>query len=377
MWVLQLELPNAVGEVGERLDRQTLLRQYARQVISITSDQGVEFGFGSLPQLETNHMVHEAAATLQTRPSLFDALQDETQLDANCELQLQCQSDNIQVRQEGSDPLHFFCNAFHVAGIKHVSDNSLKSVTASMKCWEPLLGQLKGIEKLLSRVQYRERLCAVCMPEGHPETSVVEAFNAKLGGLRWEVVVEFCLQLLDIQDHLRRHWDLDLFLRGAAGHGRWTLAADFTEADSAIRSSVFWGRVGVISQITFGCEFIGRWAGGCPCHEPMTTFHDVSKPNRPLGAKDSDFKCVRKGCRAAELACGQGLQTQLRLMSQQCGLIQCHFSRIVDDRTAQDELHADWATARSRLFGALLLLIQTVLLAVSVLYACVFILKGK
>lgn len=351
LWVLQLELPNAVCRNGDNPDRQTLLEQYAQQVVSFTSDQGVEFGFGSLPQLAVNPLVSEAASILETRPVQSEALEDEDQ-----QRHVPVMERQVQVLEHQLQPvhecMHLFVNSFQIAGIKHVTDNLLKSVTSHMACWEPLLAQLKGIEKLVSRVQYRERLTAVLMPEGHPDTLLVQSFSAKLGGLRWQVVVDFCIQLLTIQDHLIQYWDLKKFLAGASGHGRCCLAADFTDADSAIRSSIFWGRVGVVSQIALECEFVGRWAGGCPCHEPLLNHEPAS--DRMICSRafaDDNFKCPRKGCRAAKLACGQGLQVQLRLMTQQCGLVQGHFSRVAGNKCAQDELHADWASARSRLFG--------------------------
>lgn len=251
------------------------------------------------------------------------------------------------------DVLHLFANAIQVAGLRHVSDNLLKSVMSSMSLWSPLLVQLHNMEKLLSRIQYKERLVAVCIPEHDVlARSSVSSFQAKLGGLRWEVVVDFCLQLLEVKDHMRKYWSMPKFLQGASGYGQWCLNADFEAANSAILSEIFWERVGVVAQIAFESEFIGRWASGCPCHD-VTHKSKYEDQNRKA-TSTADFACSRKGCRAPELASGQGLQTQLRLMSQQQVVFHSHASAMGLSSTATNELHTDWIRARSRLFGQLL-----------------------
>lgn len=368
LWVLQLELPTQ-GESS----RTEILRRYCHQVISITSDQGTEFGFGSLPELKGDEHIADVAAVLETKPQQSHLCLEE---DKYQPLEIQDQVEQLdpalqevalnrrmsqeqqleEQRPEGQRQLLQFANALHVAGLRHVADNLLKSVLGAMNLWEPLLVQLRGLEKLLSRVQYRERLAAVCMPENDPQTSLVQGFSSKLGGLRWEVVVEFCIELLDIEEHLRKHWDIGAFLQGASGHGRWTICADFADADKAIRSDLFWGRVGVVAQIAFESEFIGRWASGCECHDKSHEDNIHREKKRWSRLPDSQIVCPRKGCRAPELACGQGLQSQLRVMSQQVGTIQSHFARVGNGSSAQDALLADWSTARSRLFGCWVLL---------------------
>lgn len=65
LWVLQLELPN---HDASKEERDHILRKYCHQVISITSDQGVEFGFGSLPELRASDLLQDSAAVLQSTP---------------------------------------------------------------------------------------------------------------------------------------------------------------------------------------------------------------------------------------------------------------------------------------------------------------------
>lgn len=61
--------------------------------------------------------------------------------------------------------------------------------------WKPLLAGLRCLEKLLKRRQLRERFAAVCVEPiggeaGHHLLFI--SFSPKLGGLRWQVVTEFC-----------------------------------------------------------------------------------------------------------------------------------------------------------------------------------------
>ena len=376
IWVLQLELPN---DNQNEKERSETFKRYCRQVISITSDQGTEFGFGTLPELQTEKLVTDTASLLQSKPvqtqclSLADdvsavttiALPEEAidahqQANQRREQQVQPIEQQVQPIEQQVQPIEqqvqpfqqqqqrsLFPNAFHVPGLKHISDNLLESVLSSMSMWDALLTQLKALEKLLSRVQYRERLAAVCVPESEiAARSAIESFAAKLGGLRWEVIVEFSVNLLEIEEHLCRFWNMELFLRGAAGHGKWTLSADFQEADAAIKSDVFWARTSLVSGLAFEAEYVGRWAGGCSCHEPLLSHKGNQKP-------ESDLSCPHKGCRAPELAAGTGLHQQLKLMARQQSTLPAQFCRMGRDTAAANELHSDWVTARSRLFGYL------------------------
>ena len=54
---------------------------------------------------------------------------------------------------------------------------------------------LRCLEKLLKRKQFRERFAAVCVePQGAADGHhlAFASFSHKLGGLRWQVVTEFC-----------------------------------------------------------------------------------------------------------------------------------------------------------------------------------------
>lgn len=41
--------------------------------------------------------------------------------------------------------------------------------------------------------------------------------------------------------------------------------------DGAVRSKVFWCTVRAVSELVLQCEYLGRWAEGCWCHEALLT----------------------------------------------------------------------------------------------------------
>ena len=41
--------------------------------------------------------------------------------------------------------------------------------------------------------------------------------------------------------------------------------------DSAVKSRLFWATVRAVNELALQCEFAGRWAEGCPCHQTALT----------------------------------------------------------------------------------------------------------
>lgn len=61
--------------------------------------------------------------------------------------------------------------------------------------WKQLVSGLRCLEKLLSKKQMRDRFTAVCV--GREGAAIGDDqhfadFSIKLGGLRWQVITEFC-----------------------------------------------------------------------------------------------------------------------------------------------------------------------------------------
>ncbi|CAJ1329717.1 unnamed protein product, partial [Effrenium voratum] len=248
-----------------------------------------------------------------------------------------------------------FENAFEVHGLKHVCDNLLGSVLAGLSFWGGLLHRLRALEVLLSRVYYRERFQAVCMDSAPPAAqSAFNDFSASLRGLRWQAVVEFVSAILPLEPHLRAHWSKQKFMTGSSSAeaeasrrplGKW--AQDAAEGptvdniDQAIRDEATWVQASMVLDLALESEHIGRWCETCPCphHQPLSAWAGESGPSpatgmvegissetavqqglplalvagNVVGAKNSS-ECPYRGCRAVELACGEGLCQQLRYM---------------------------------------------------------------
>lgn len=104
--------------------------------------------------------------------------------------QLRTEGDELDVEQGHADPDgRMFPFALRIPGLKHVSDNLRSHVLQQMESWTPMLADLKTLETLLGKPQYRERLMDTCIPEA--EQSSLKSFSASLKGLRWESIVLF------------------------------------------------------------------------------------------------------------------------------------------------------------------------------------------
>ncbi|CAJ1423275.1 unnamed protein product, partial [Effrenium voratum] len=81
--------------------------------------------------------------------------------------------------------------------------------------WAALLPRLQALDHLLNSVTWRERFVSVCMGDQHPDRDLILQWSGdKLGGLRWEVIANFCRDVLPVQGLLRNSWDLKRYLKG-------------------------------------------------------------------------------------------------------------------------------------------------------------------
>lgn len=152
----------------------------------------------------------------------------------------------------------------------------------------------------------RERLLAVCIGVSHPDASLFKNWHLTLNSLRWEAICDFTESLLLLEAPLRECWRKEAFLSGVAATPTQVSFEDssfknssqhqvsfedsdtISRIDKAIRDPDFWLAVGMLHDLAFEAEYVGRWAEGCDCHE--------GQPNP---------KCPFRGCRAVELAAGE------------------------------------------------------------------------
>ena len=108
------------------------LAEYCSNVISITTDQGVEFGVAQAPSFAAAELAKDWASILAAESQL--AIMDE---------------DNAAPASDAVDellPASQFPNALRIPGLKHISDNLLQACLSQMKMWPDLLVHLRYVE---------------------------------------------------------------------------------------------------------------------------------------------------------------------------------------------------------------------------------------
>ena len=173
LWQIMLE--TAYDE-----DPEACVLKYAKQVISITTDQGVESLVGQAPTLSIEQFLKDVAADLKAKPKIDkqSALEDEMSLDlrarppmpsvgpeeaapALAQAKQGCppaptgavsdsasaSAGGVEVALENSHDLaaKLFENCIVVHGIKHIVDNLLKATLETMNLFLDLL-QLQFVE---------------------------------------------------------------------------------------------------------------------------------------------------------------------------------------------------------------------------------------
>ena len=128
------------------------------------------------------------------------------------------------------------------------------------------------------------------------------------------------------------------------------------DIDRAIASATMWCSMHVVLDIAQEAEHIGNWSEGCPCHSnlELKAIERVGLKRRrleqPRGWMQS-ARCPFKGCRAPELAAGQGESSLMRHMFENKNRVLSHFAAVPDSE--RNQMLSDWDDARARLWSVL------------------------
>ena len=201
-------------------------------------------------------------------------------------------------------------------------------------------------------------------------------------------------QVLQLEEKIRKYWNLKTFLAGDANHKKWRRQSQFEgdadedgvggkdvwlDTDAAIADQMTWIGINVVYDIGLECEHIGRWAEacGCPEHQPhsdsiVSASHGAQtskhQPNPKAGQAKTSARskracrltargfnqelCPYRGCRAPELAAGLAMKGQLGLLMSNRAEILRHIGRVPLQPSAQTDLLNDWHVGRSRLWSS-------------------------
>eukprot|EP00439_Symbiodinium_sp_Y106_P015249 s5886_g2.t1 len=136
------------------------------------------------------------------------------------------------------------------------------------------------------------------------------------------------------------------------------------EIDNAITDRNTWAWMSAVNCVAFEAEYLGRWGegswAGCECHEhlnarvclgkPAQALQNLPQKQRQVRERPETRHCWRRGCRAVELASGDALRDQLRVMASHATSLLSHLTGATD----QAGLLRDWQRARAALWTSML-----------------------
>lgn len=333
-------------EVGNDMQ---LLKKYTRSVISVCSDQGTEAGLFAVPDVDIAlHLRNEAQALTQdcgdAAEVLFqlqipDGIDEAATSDAQ-ETMLSRSTNDLQAA--ASLVNRMFPNCIFFPGIKHSMDNCLCDCWSALRAKESFLKQLSAIEYLMKQPTLRSKLAYLFFGQSNmfdkTYSHLLKHWGPTLKSLRWHAVIEFLQSLLQLEDGLRKKWNLAQWLKAIpgdrqeqAGEGRVQPSTSYKLMDQAIHSNYFWKYARMLIHISKASETLSHWAEGCWYHRDNCT----------------QASCAFKGARAPELASGAH-KWLLKQFQKSAELSLSTLAASLTHSEAQD-LAADYHTATSRL----------------------------
>ncbi|CAE7249443.1 unnamed protein product [Symbiodinium microadriaticum] len=315
-----------------------------------------------------------------TQPGPATATGDEQLQEAQADAGIQEAPANVGLPSEAERLEKLFPNSIKVSGFKHIADNLLGSVLTKLPWWANLLPKLTAFDRLLGDVTWRDRL----------------------KGLRWEAVSNFCRAVLPLQRILRSAWDGDKYLKGTVfkdGKKKPFLVEESSKAtlvkinslmksnkdnhnhshdddddddsnddddNNNIKFDPDWACIALVATVAEEADFLGKWAESCGCcvHrynlEPGAAPESLTLalPQRRTNGKKKRRQpqqvlppCPLKGCRAAEMAAGIGMQCQSELMRIHNYSFMEHIQAC--DPSDRLELQSSWTSSRAILWGEL------------------------
>lgn len=238
---------------------------------------------------------------------------------------------------------------------------------------------MRSLEKLLRFPTARERFQAVCVGTDTVDCRRFDHWSWSLKSLRWEAIFDFSHHLLRIRPYLVQYWHKEKYMLGDhAKNKRITPEKDRAapenidseygmpsceHLDNIIRSSSFWQAVGIVENISYESEYVGRWAESCPCCGGDSEWvqrkraaiqgllPEGRRRRRKRNGPEKKDVCCFKGCRSSELASGEWRSRLRDLMILNRPAI-THQIIKTDPERQSAYLH-DWVAARSKLWSLL------------------------
>ena len=214
---------------------------------------------------------------------------------------------------------HFLDHALQIAGVLHIFANCLKDIDSRLAHWNAFHGMLKTLEKLISIPERMQRLVATCVRGSAFDTPgyihICQRRYSIMYDKRWGEVHKYCIKVDRLMPILRQCWDEKKFSTGLShkpdDDGGVFSAAAITEV---VKSAWFLAYTRMVVLLGETVEALTAWAERCPCHDSVQR-KEGEKPlpvsvlraecGVELASQMTTLSCPMRGCRAAEVACGQ------------------------------------------------------------------------
>ena len=216
----------------------------------------------------------------------------------------------------GEHPHALMPNAIQIYGLQHFVHNLTQDVHKALNYFDDYYTHLTTLSKLLSVEGRRTRFIVHCVNTSPyaSEAWKFKKFRGHLYSKRWKEVTKYSKSVIRVIWLLGECWDQQKYLQGAGNAAQeepdGSEPLDVTKITSVVHDHFFRRYlILIVTGDSIPEENIASWGSGCPCHEELRQWHDMSEH---MFAKmmeshygDGMCICMLSGCRAAELAAGK------------------------------------------------------------------------
>ncbi|CAE7249385.1 TNN [Symbiodinium sp. CCMP2456] len=189
-------------------------------------------------------------------------------------------------------------------GVHHVLDNAVNGMSGVMANYEELMPQAAKLCRFLRNSETRDILLERCFggPVGLQFRKELREFRGNIYPGRWGTVAFSVPLLLSVEPALRWGWDKARYLQDANARTA-AVTAIVEEVDQAMGSSFFWAWLRVVDMLVRAIRKTAARLEGCSCHWGLLR-KSRNMANFPRAIRRRWMSCPMRGLRAAELSSG-------------------------------------------------------------------------
>lgn len=260
-------------ETGTKL----LLQRMTEEIVSMTTDLGVEFGMSRIQPL--------------TAHTVLPWMVVDHGLPVNNGLDL----DDMEQLPDDEAKLHL-TGALAAPGLLHILHNASNSLLGAMDSITEAVEQMAEVARLIRLPETCKRLCETCFadPIAQYYHGLLKAFKGNVHKERWGTIAHCTSELLELKEVLISRWDKDLYMgQQTAEH-----ATNIDMVDRAIRSDMFWASLQCLELLMKVMRRCMDWCESCPCH------YNLLESGAAVELERRWSRCPLRGRRLPEVAAG-------------------------------------------------------------------------